>query len=212
MPVAPPIDDLTLLTRWRDGDNEAGAMLVQRYFSPLMRFFRNKVTNVDDAKELVGETMLACTKGKGVITGQDVRKYVFGIAMNKLREHYRRNVKREREEADFSELCVADFDPPGSPATIVARQREVALLARALRRLPLEQQIVLELSYFEAQRAPEIAELLGVPQQTVYTRLRRGKARLGDILATLADNPDLAQSTMVGLETWAGQIREQLAD
>ena len=105
MPVAPPIDDLTLLTRWRDGDNEAGAMLVQRYFSPLMRFFRNKVTNVDDAKELVGETMLACTKGKGVITGQDVRKYVFGIAMNKLREHYRRNVKREREE-----VVLRDFD------------------------------------------------------------------------------------------------------
>ena len=204
------IDDETLLTRWRTGDNKAGATLVERYFPLLMRFFRNKVRIVDDAKELVGETMLACTKGKGTVAGQSVRKYVFGVAMNKLREHYRRGAKRAREEADFSEICVGNFDAPGSPATIVARKREVALLVRALRRLPLEQQIVLELSYFEGLRAPEISALTDIPVPTVYTRLRRGRDRLGEQVRELSESAEVARSTIVGLDTWAGQVREQL--
>ena len=211
MPADRQPDDLTLLSQWRNGDDAAGATLVTRYFPRLMRFFRNKVHTVEDAKDLVGETMLACTRGRAEIHGEDVRKYVFGVAMNKLREYYRKRVKRAREEADFSELCVADFDTPGSPATVLARKREVQLLARALRRLPLDQQIVVELSHFEGHRAPAIAELLDVPVQTVYTRLRRGKQRLHEIISAMSDDPDLVQSTLVGIETWAVQIRNRLA-
>ena len=203
------MEDLALLTAWRDGDKRAGAELVSRYFAPLMRLFRNKVNNPDDAKELVGETMLATTKGKANIVGDDFRKYVFGIAMNKLREHYRKRVKRNREEADFSELCAADLETPSSPATVVSRKREVQLLARALRRLPLQQQIVLELNFFEGEKPPRIAEFLDLPVQTVYTRLRRGKERLGELMHALGEEPEVVTSTLMGLNTWASHIRDQ---
>lgn len=206
----PQPDDLVLLAAWRSGDSRSGAALVSRYFGELMRFYRNKTGSIEDAKELLAETMLACTQGRDRIEKGDFRKFVFGIAYNKLREHYRRRSKRAREKEDFSELCVADFDQPGSPETVVSQKRQVRLLARALRRLPLEQQVALELSFFEGEQAPAIAALLDLPVQTVYTRLRRGRERLAVVIHQLADDPETARSTVVSLAAWVGEIREQL--
>jgi len=52
--------------------------------------FHNKVRNPDDAAELITETMLACTNGRERVEEPTAfRRYLFGIAMNKLREHHR---------------------------------------------------------------------------------------------------------------------------
>ena len=77
--------------------------------------------------------------------------------------------------------------------------------------MSLAQQIVLELRFIEGLSGQEIAALLGIPAQTVYTRLRRGRERLGTLMAELAKDSALAQSTLVGLDTWAGQIRDAIA-
>ncbi|MCH9687871.1 MAG: sigma-70 family RNA polymerase sigma factor [Deltaproteobacteria bacterium] len=203
-------DDHALLERWRAGDKRAGAALVSRYMGLLSRFFRNKVQNPEDANELVGDTMLACTKAKDLIRGVDFRKYMFGVALNLLRRHYRAGVKRGRELDDFAEICVGDSDGGRSPNTLLARKREARLLIRALRGLTLDQQLVLEMSLFEGLTAPEIAEMIDAPVPTVYTRQRRGKQRLLELMRELADSQALYESTVGGLDTWAREIRAQL--
>lgn len=202
-------DDRQLLDRWREGDERAGATLVRRYFGLLNRFFHNKVNSAEDATDLVSETMLACTRNKEKIEGS-FRSYLFAVATNMLRLHIRKRTKRQREVDDFSEICVADTEAPGSPTRLMARRQEAQLLARALRSIPLDAQIVLELGFFEGLTAPQIAELLDVPLATVYSRQRRGKERLERAVQKLSENPAATQSTLMGLETWAGQIRDQL--
>ena len=54
--------------------------------------------------------------------------------------------------------------------------------------------------------------LLGLPLATVYTLLRRGKARLADLVDELSDSPRLVESTMMGLETWALKIRAHISE
>lgn len=203
-------DDHDLLQRWREGDKRAGAALVSRYMAPLSRFFRNKLRNPEDANELVGETMLACTKAKDLIRGIDFRKYMFGVAYNLLRQHYRAGAKRERELDDFEEICVGDTDGGRTPHTLLARKREARLLVRALRALTLDLQIVLELTMFEGLSGPEIAEVTEAPLPTIYTRQRRGKLRLLELMRTMAEDDALYESTVGGLETWARDVRSQL--
>ena len=54
--------------------------------------------------------------------------------------------------------------------------------------------------------------LYGLPfLRDLYTRARRGKERLKDVMAQLADTPALANSTVMGLETWALNVRKELA-
>lgn len=205
------MDDWELLEAWRGGDGSAGQALVTRYLGLLTRFFRNKVGDPEDAAELISETMLACTRGKqGVRDAEAFRSFLFAAAMNMLRRYYRKKAKRERELGDFADICVGESSTPRSMSSIVALEQEGRLLVRALRRIPLDQQIVLELSYFEELNGTEMAELLGVPPPTVYTRLRRGKERLRVVMAELAESRQLAESTMMGLQTWAARVRDEI--
>ena len=105
---------------------------------------------------------------------------------------------------------MGESEHPRSLSSMAELNEETRLLVRALRRLPLDQQIVLELEYFEGLKGTEIAELLGIPPPTVYTRIRRGKERLKNVMTKLASNPALAQSTIMGLQTWALNIRKEL--
>jgi len=205
------MDDWQLLEAWKDGDSRSGELLLTRYMGPLTRFFRNKVVDPDDVADLISETMLACTRSKERVRESGAfRSFLYSSAMNMLRRHYRKKAKRQREVDDFAQLCVGESNDPRSLASMVSLQREGQLLVRALRRIPLDQQIVLELHYIEQLSGPEIAEILGVPKPTVYTRLRRGTEKLRTMVTELAESPDLAVSTMSGIQTWAVKIREEL--
>jgi RNA polymerase sigma-70 factor (ECF subfamily) len=205
-----PEQDWDLLFAWREGDNDAGERLALRYFGLLTRFFLNKVRNPDDAADLVSETFLGCTAGRERLVAQgSFRSFLFAVGMNKLRGYYRKQAKRRRELDDFAEICVASA-LPRSPISMIARAQESKLLVRALRRLSLDQQIVLELHFFEGLSGPEIAELLGAPAATIYTKLRRGKQRLAGHVGELTDDPALAESTVIGLDTWVRQIRAEI--
>ncbi|MEM7153755.1 MAG: sigma-70 family RNA polymerase sigma factor [Myxococcota bacterium] len=206
------MDDWELLEAWRRGDQKSGQKLLKRYLGVLTRFFRNKVKNHEDAADLVSETMLACTRARqNVRDAGAFRSFLFSCAMNTLRLYYRKKVKRNRELDDFEDICVGESEVPLSPTSMIAIRREGQLLVRALRRLPLDQQIALELTHIEGLNGPEIAELLGVPQQTIYARLRRGAEKLRKLVAELAESPDIAESTMTGLQTWAAQVRNELS-
>lgn len=203
-------DDWEQLFAWRDGDRRAGERLAGRYFGLLTRFFLNKVRNPDDAADLVSETFLGCTVGRDRVADEgSFRSYLFAVAMNKLRGYFRKEAKRRRELGDFEDICVANA-LPRSPVSMIARAQEGKLLVRALRRLNLDQQIILELHFFEGLRGPEMAELLGIPVATVYTKLRRGKEQLNGLVHELAGDPVLAESTVIGIDTWARKIRAEI--
>jgi RNA polymerase sigma-70 factor (ECF subfamily) len=200
-------DDWELFFAWRGGDERAAEQLIARYFELLTRFFINKLRNPELATDLVSETFLACAANRERAESRgSFRSYLFAIAMNKLREHYRIQAKRQRELDDFRTVCVADGGPV-TPSALLDQAREAQLLVRALRRLTLDQQIVVELYFFEAMRGPAIAELLEMPQPSVYTLLRRGRARLEALIAELGKDPALVESTVQGLESWIAEIR-----
>lgn len=203
------LEDWLLYRRWREGDRRSAAVLVERYSSLLQRFFRNKVNDVESASELISETMLGCLAAADRANESgSFRSFMFGVAMNNLRTYIRRTYKRKRELDDFDEVCVGDS--VDTPSGLVSRHGETRLLVRALRRIPMKFQIVLELQFFEEMSGPEIAELLGIPQATVYTHQRRGRERLQAKLEELAETPAMAQSTIMGLQTWADDIRARV--
>lgn len=205
------MDDWEVLLAWRGGDDAAAETLAKRYFPLLMRFFLNKVRDTEDAAELVSETFLGCSAGRERIErARSFRSFLFAVAMNKLRGYYRKRAKRARELDDFGDVCVAQ-SLPRTPISVVAHAEQTKLLVKALRRLTLAQQIVVELSYFEELSGNEIAELLGVPRATVHTHLHRGRRRLAVIIHELTEDPTMADSTISGLETWAAEVRGKMA-
>ncbi len=200
--------DAELLDAWRAGDNRAGNELVDRHFAEISRFFRNKVASEDDQSDLVSQTFLGCTVGKDRYRGDaSVRQFLFSIAHNVLYKYIRGRYKRSREELDFAEVCVQDTFP-ATLSSIVMHRREAQSFVQALREIPVDDQVVLELMYFEGLSGAEIAAALGLPEGTVRGRVARGKQRLRDrIAALLAGEAAPAAVAPDQLDVWAREVR-----
>ena len=199
--------DEELLHAWRAGDRAAGNELFARYFGAVYRFFRNKADR--GVEDLVQRTFMACVEGRDRLrAGSSFRAYLFGAAHHILRGHYRRERALAREE-DADALSIVDLG--ASPTSLLAIRDEQRLLLEALRHLPLGEQALLELYYWEKLSGLELAAYLGVPENTARTRVRRARLRLEAELTRLAASPERLRSTLDDLERWAASLRGQLA-
>jgi RNA polymerase sigma factor (sigma-70 family) len=197
------VTDDELLARWRGGDAKAAGELFERHFDGLYRFFGNKVDAAAD--DLVQRTFLGCFEGRDRFRGEcSFRTYLFAVARNQLLAHFARqrgsSVEPEHESV---------VDTGVSPSSAVHHRREHALVLAALRRIPIDHQILLELFYWEEQSGPELAEILGVPEGTIRTRLRRARQQLAEAIGALGAQPALVHSTLSTLEDWARSLRPE---
>jgi RNA polymerase sigma factor (sigma-70 family) len=192
--------DEELFRAWQTGDRRAGEALFERHYDALDRFFINKVG--DRAGDLVQRTFVACIEAAARFRGDSsFRTFMFAIARNQLLKHLRDH-GRERDRLDPAITSICDLDP--SPSVVAARREQERLLLAALRRLPLDEQIALELHYWEQLSATEIAAVLEIPVGTAKSRLRRARDRLEAALA----GPDPARAaTLDDLERWARDLR-----
>ena len=199
-------DDRALVLAWRDGDKRAGGELIDKFFPALLRFFRNKVGSNDEAEELTQRTFTGAIEGVVRFRAEStVRTWMFAIARNVLRQWAEEMARKRGRSGSLGDASVADLG--AGPSTVAAKRREQRLMLEALRRLPLESQLILELSYWEQFTARQIGEVLDCPEGTVRGRLRKAKLELRGTLDELARDPAELQSTVQGLETWAKEIR-----
>jgi RNA polymerase sigma-70 factor, ECF subfamily len=113
-----------------------------------------------------------------------IRPWLFGIAYRVV-GNYRQKAHRTREVG----ADVEAIDPrPGPDDALVDRERAERLLA-ALAALDLEHRAVAILFDLEGMPAPAIAEVLGIPTNTVYSRARAARLRLLELTRDLRGEP-----------------------
>jgi RNA polymerase sigma factor (sigma-70 family) len=165
--------DAALLGRWGDGDQSAGDELIRRHFAALHRFLRTKVASDAELEDLVQQTLLGCVEARHRYRGEaSFRTFLLAIARHRLFEHYRR--------ARFAPAPLTTTAPDlcTSPTARFVRKEDAARVAMAIARLPSGMRSVLELSYWKELDASAIADRLGVPLNTAYSRLHRAKLAL----------------------------------
>jgi RNA polymerase sigma factor (sigma-70 family) len=184
--------DIDLLEQWCEGSTRAGDLLLRRSFPSLYRFFINKVGDATD--DLVQQTLLGCFRHRERIRESGAfRMYMFRIAKSRLFDHLRALRRRAGHEGDdFEVLSVAETGT--SNTSRLGRVQAAVQVRDALRRLPIEMQLVVELHYWEEHSTAEIAELLELPQGTVKSRLRRAREALEPALG----EPEGAVAELLG--------------
>ena len=201
--------DLELLEAWRAGDRVAAGELFDRHAASVYRFFANKVDR--DVEDLVQATFLGCVAGRDrVREGGQFRAYLFGVARNVFKTYLRR--RGRGGEIDLMASSVIDLGL--GPSMLVLQRQEHRLLLEALRSVPVESQLLLELRYWEELSTAELAEVFGVAAGTIKSRLSRARVRLRDKLSELAAlrGPErLLKTTSTDLQTWAAELREQIS-
>lgn len=202
-------DDDRLLRDWCAGDLDAGDELARRYYQPICRFLFNRAGCSSDAvREVAHEVFVTVAQRKADI--RRFRPFLYGVAGLKLLEY-----RRTRVTEPIAEGRVVDQDESrGASALIDARDSASRedIAARALRSLPMGDQIVLALKNVKDLTRREVADILGVCETTVAKRIAAARERLRVAIAGL-ERPDAAtreDTRPRRLSSWAESIGDTL--
>jgi RNA polymerase sigma-70 factor, ECF subfamily len=106
-----------------------------------------------------------------------LKTWLFGIAQRVAKVH-RRVGARERLDVPHDDATLAASD--GDPQERAAQAEAAALVERLLEELPEERRAVFILADLEEVSAPDIARAMGIPLNTVYSRLRLARRDFED--------------------------------
>jgi RNA polymerase sigma-70 factor, ECF subfamily len=150
--------------------------------------FALKLTRApDDAEDLVADTVLrAFERWHQFHSGTNSRAWLFTILYHAFVSRHRRTIAREAPspEGEDGRLleAVGDADPEGRFYDSFVDEE----ITRAIDNLPEEYRVVVTLSDLHELRYAEIADVVGIPEGTVKSRLFRGRRILQRKLAAYA--------------------------
>ena len=181
-PDVSQMTDEDLLVSLRSGQSDSLGVLVARWETPLFRFVSRLVDRPDDARDVCQETFLRILdKAEAFRDGARFSTWMYQIALNLCRDQTRR--KRRWGRLVFSEPA-AESDTPRehaapetiltSPSAALEHTERKSAVRRALSSLPRDQREVLLLKEYEGLKFREIADVLGVPESTVKSRMYAG--------------------------------------
>lgn len=195
-------DELAELNRWCAGDAAAGQALFKRHHEAVYRFLAAKVDS--DLDDVVQETFLACVRSRKQFRKQSsFRTYLFAIARHVLYHHWRTRPQRAAA-VDFDEVSIASLST--SVRGRLAKGDEYARLLDALSEIPLEQQLLLELYYWQGLEGEQLAEIFEVSPATIRSRLFRAREVLRDELARSAKHPVRQAADTESFDAWARSL------
>ena len=164
--------DEVLFAQFRAGRRDAFDEIFERYRQPVWGFFRRRLADPEQARELAQDTFLAVMENVARYEPRSsFRSYLFGIAYHVLSEA-RRRVAREAGRVAFAQ------DPPAPETDPTA----VLWVRTALADLDDRDREVLMLREFEALSYEEIATVIDAPLNTVRSRLFRARLALRERL------------------------------
>jgi RNA polymerase sigma-70 factor (ECF subfamily) len=173
--------DLALVRRIADRDRLALEDLYHQYHRRLARFLTRVTYRYELAEEIINDTLWIVWQRAGDFRGASrVSTWIVGIA-------YRRALATMRHVSVRPSLTGLD-DPEVTDDPVADIERR-DLLDHALATLPLEQRMVLELTYYLGHSCEEIAEITACPVNTVKTRMFHARRKLRELLPRLSGQP-----------------------
>jgi RNA polymerase sigma-70 factor, ECF subfamily len=174
-----PASDTDLIARMAKGDQRAMPVLFARHRTRVHRFVLRRVRSDGLAEDIVNETFLAVWQQAGRFEGgSSVTTWMLSIAHNKAVSALR----KRREDSLEEGVAEAIADGGDSPETHSAKFGKAEILRDCLDKLPDEQRVVMDLVYYHEQSVKEVAEVLGIPEATVKTRMFYARKKLSDML------------------------------
>ncbi len=169
----PPIDALSVLVAEAREDPAAFTALYDRFVQPVYRYIYRHTGNQCDAEDLTAQTFLAALEALPRYRENGCfAAWLFAIARNKIRDHFRASKLQVPLEAAEQSAAEADLLNP------IVQSDEIAQLAARLRTLSAEEQELIGLRYVAGLSFAEMGRLLGKSEDAVKKSFYRLLVRL----------------------------------
>jgi RNA polymerase sigma-70 factor (ECF subfamily) len=172
-------DDDALIARIAAGDRLAMAALYARHHVRVYRFLLRFTNNAANAEDLAGDVFLDVWKHAGRFEGRSqVSTWMLAIARHKAISALRGRVDQQLDDERAADIP----DHADHAETILLRRHAVATVRQCLTQLSLPHREIIDLVYYHGKTIAEVAEITGVPQNTVKTRMFHARKRLAKLL------------------------------
>jgi RNA polymerase sigma-70 factor (ECF subfamily) len=167
------LNDELLVLRCQEGDTEAFEALVGRWQRRLWRHAWRLTGDESAAWDAMQEAWIGISRGLGRLENATAfPAWAYQIVSNKCRDSVRRERRRRETAETYSEWMQRNEQ---EAATV---QEQCNSLKEALEQLSGPDRAVLSLRYEEQFDMAEIANILGIPEGTVKSRLFHARQRL----------------------------------
>ena len=176
------ISDEVLIGRIANGDRLAMQVLFARHHVRVYRFVLRLVHNEATAEDLISEMFLDVWRQAGKFEGRSsVSTWMLGIARFKALSVLRRRPEEELDE----EMAERIKDHSDDPEVALAKKDKGVVLRQCLTALSAEHREIIDLVYYHEKSVEEVAEIIGIPEATVKTRMFYARKKLSELLKEL---------------------------
>ena len=188
-------EEQALLTRLQAGDERALAEVAGTYSSKIFQLALRYLKNKEDAEEITQDVLYKVYRNVGAFRGDAalsswIYRITFNAAMSRLRTaQYQRTQDEDRQAMDEgispAERDVADWSGMADEGVLRSQLRR--RLFRAILALPAIYRAPVMLRDIQGLSTEEASAMLRVKDQTLKSRLHRGRLMLRKQLADFAD-------------------------
>lgn len=181
-------DDLTLVDRFRNGDEMAFNLLVDRYAGKILSMATYFLKSSEDAHDVAQEVFVKIHRSLHKFRGDSkLSTWIHTIAVNTCKNKlsfWKRLTTRKRE----FEKAQRVFYEPWTPHDEAEQSERVRIIRENILALPEKYRLVLILKDLRGVPYEEIARILDVQEGTVKSRLHRAREKLAARLAPIFRN------------------------
>ncbi len=171
--------DQDLIERIATQDQTAVSVLFARHQVRVYRFILRMTRNEAIAEELTNEVFLDVWRQAARYEGRSsVTTWMLAIAHNKTVSVLRKKTEDTLDEQTANTLT----DVSDAPDVTAQKQNKAMIMRDCMEHLSVEHKQVIDLVYYHEKSVREVSEILGIPQNTVKTRMFYARKQLSELL------------------------------
>jgi RNA polymerase sigma-70 factor (ECF subfamily) len=180
--LAPQRLDELLLQSIAAGDKSAMRVLHQHYNVRVYRFILRLVRNADLAEDIVSVVFLEVWRCADRFKAESqVVTWLLAIARHKAVSALRRRSEPQLDD----HMAAAVADPRDDPETQMDQKDRCEIVQKCLAQLSPCQREIIDLVYYHEKSVKEVAQIVGVPEGTVKTRMFYARKHMSKLLAAV---------------------------
>jgi RNA polymerase sigma-70 factor (ECF subfamily) len=171
----PSNDESKLVRRFIAGDRRASDDLYSIYAPQVLLFLANRVSNLEDAEDLLHDTWMKSQHAANSFDGANFRAWIFQIARNLLYD-FSKSPRQRKKPSSIGE----EHDPghEDDPAARLTRDEELIALHDCINAVGGDFVEAVRRNKVDGESPEDIANDLGIDVGTVYSRIFKGKKKL----------------------------------
>ena len=171
--------DKALIARIASGDRLAMQVLFARHHVRIYRFVLRLVRDQWKAEDLISEVFLDVWRQADRFEGRStVSTWLLAIARFKALSALR----RKPEEGLDEDAALKIEDLADNPEVTLEKKDRSAVIRKCLMGLSAEHREIIDLVYYHEKSVQEVAKIVGIPENTVETRMFYARKKLAEML------------------------------